>query len=66
MNSRAIGLLLASHGINVNCAPMLDVRQPDADPIVGDRAYGTEPMQVAAITGIRGLAISSASLDAAL
>ncbi|WP_300975444.1 beta-N-acetylhexosaminidase [Sphingomonas sp. LHG3406-1] len=49
LNSRAIGLLLASHGINVNCAPMLDVRQPDADQIVGDRAYGTEPMQVAAI-----------------
>jgi len=49
LNSRAIGLMLAGHGINVNCAPMLDVRQPDADQIVGDRAYGTEPMQVAAI-----------------
>ena len=49
MNARAIGLMLAAHGINVNCAPMLDVRQPDADRIVGDRAYGTEPMQVAAI-----------------
>lgn len=49
MNARAIGLMLAAHGINVNCVPNLDVRQPDADPIVGDRAYGTEPMQVAAI-----------------
>lgn len=49
MNARAIGLLLAAHGINVNCAPNLDVRQPDADQVVGDRAYGTEPMQVAAI-----------------
>ncbi|GAA4022650.1 beta-N-acetylhexosaminidase [Sphingomonas swuensis] len=49
MNARAIGLMLAAHGINVNCAPMLDVRQPDADRIVGDRAYGEEPMQVAAI-----------------
>ena len=49
MNARAIGLMLAAHGINVNCAPMLDVRQPDADMIVGDRAYGEEPMQVAAI-----------------
>jgi beta-N-acetylhexosaminidase len=49
MNARAIGLMLAEHGINVNCAPMLDVRQPDADRIMGDRAYGTEPMQVAAI-----------------
>ena len=49
MNARAIGLMLSAHGINVNCAPMLDVRQPDADQIMGDRAYGTEPMQVAAI-----------------
>ena len=49
MNARAIGLMLSAHGINVNCAPMLDVRQPDADRIMGDRAYGTEPMQVAAI-----------------
>jgi beta-N-acetylhexosaminidase len=49
MNARAIGLMLVAHGINVNCAPMLDVRQPDADQIMGDRAYGTEPMQVAAI-----------------
>jgi beta-N-acetylhexosaminidase len=49
LNARAIGLMLAAHGVNVNCAPMLDVRQPDADQIVGDRAYGEEPMQVAAI-----------------
>lgn len=49
MNARAIGLMLSAHGINVNCAPMLDVRQPDASEIVGDRAYGEEPMQVAAI-----------------
>lgn len=49
LNARAIGLMLAAHGVNVNCAPMLDVRQPDADVIVGDRAYGAEPMQVAAI-----------------
>jgi beta-N-acetylhexosaminidase len=49
LNARALGLLLSGHGINVNCAPMLDVRQPDASEIVGDRAYGSEPMQVAAL-----------------
>ena len=49
MNARAIGLMLAAHGINANCAPMLDVRQPGASDIVGDRAYGEEPMQVTAI-----------------
>jgi beta-N-acetylhexosaminidase len=49
MNARAIALTLKSVGINVNCLPMLDVRQPGASDIVGDRAYGGEPMQVAAL-----------------
>jgi beta-N-acetylhexosaminidase len=49
MNARALGLTLRSVGINVDCLPMLDVRQPGATDIVGDRAYGFEPMQVAAL-----------------
>lgn len=49
MNARAIALMLKGCGINVNCLPMLDVRQPGATDIVGDRAYGGEPMQVAAL-----------------
>ncbi|HTU10362.1 MAG TPA: beta-N-acetylhexosaminidase [Allosphingosinicella sp.] len=48
-NAQAIALVLAGAGINVNCAPMLDLLQPDADAVVGDRAFGTEPMQVAAL-----------------
>ena len=48
-NARAIALMLQSAGVNVNCLPMLDVRQPGATDIVGDRAYGSEPMQVAAL-----------------
>lgn len=35
------------HGVTVNCVPMLDVRQPDADAIIGDRALGEEPGMVA-------------------
>ena len=49
MNARGIALLLRECGINVNCLPMLDVRQPAATDIVGDRAYGGEPMQVSAL-----------------
>lgn len=49
MNARAIALMLRGAGVNVNCLPMLDVRQPGATDIVGDRAYGGEPMQVAAL-----------------
>ena len=49
MNARGIALTLRECGINVNCLPMLDVRQPGATDIVGDRAYGGEPMQVSAL-----------------
>ena len=48
-NARAIALTLKSAGINVNCLPLLDVRQEGANDIIGDRALGSEPMQVAAL-----------------
>jgi beta-N-acetylhexosaminidase len=48
-NARAIALTLRSCGINVNCLPLLDVRQEGAHDIIGDRALGAEPMQVAAL-----------------
>ena len=48
-NARAIALTLAEVGITVDCLPMLDVRQPGASDIVGDRALGAEPMQVSAL-----------------
>lgn len=49
VNARAIALSLRGAGINVNCLPLLDVRQPGASDIIGDRALGSEPMQVAAL-----------------
>jgi beta-N-acetylhexosaminidase len=48
-NAQAVALLLAEVGVNVDCAPVLDVRRPGATDIVGDRALGGEPMQVAAL-----------------
>lgn len=48
-NARAIGLTLRSVGVNVDALPLLDVRQPGASDIIGDRALGDEPMQVAAL-----------------
>ena len=48
-NARAIGLMLREAGINVDALPLLDVRQPGATDIIGDRALGNEPMQVAAL-----------------
>jgi beta-N-acetylhexosaminidase len=49
VNAQAIAVTLAEVGINVDCMPMLDVRQPAADDVIGDRALGDEPMQVAAL-----------------
>jgi len=49
LNAQALGVMLAEVGINVNCTPLLDVRQPGAHDIIGDRALGAEPMRVAAL-----------------
>jgi beta-N-acetylhexosaminidase len=48
-NAQAIALVLAEVGVNVDCLPVLDVRQEGATDIIGDRALGSEPMQVAAL-----------------
>ena len=48
-NAEAIAVMLGEAGINVDCTPVLDVRQDGAHDVVGDRALGAEPMQVAAL-----------------
>lgn len=48
-NAEALGLDLAEAGITVDCLPLLDVRQPGANDVIGDRALGSEPMRVAAL-----------------
>jgi beta-N-acetylhexosaminidase len=36
-------------GLDVDCLPLADVLSGGADPVIGDRAYGSEPGKVAAI-----------------
>jgi beta-N-acetylhexosaminidase len=48
-NAELLGRDLAEVGITCTHAPLLDVRQPSAHDVIGDRAYGYEPMRVAAI-----------------
>jgi len=48
-NAEALGLDLAEAGISVDCWPLLDVRQPGAHDVIGDRALGADPMRVAAL-----------------
>ena len=40
---------LKSLGIDVDCLPIADVPVAGGDPVIGDRAYGSEPGKVAAI-----------------
>jgi len=50
VNAELIGHELAALGIDVDCLPMLDVRRADSDPqVIGDRAFGEDPAQVAAL-----------------
>tara|TARA_R110001599_G_scaffold10093_5_gene49951 strand:+ start:27622 stop:28641 length:1020 start_codon:yes stop_codon:yes gene_type:complete len=49
LNAQAIAVSMREVGITVDCLPLLDVRQPDADNVIGDRALGSEPMRVAAL-----------------
>jgi beta-N-acetylhexosaminidase len=51
LGARLLAADLAAAGIDVDCAPIADVPVPGADPIIGDRAYGTTAEKVAAIAG---------------
>ena len=46
LGGRLIAHDLAGLGINVDCAPVLDVPAPGAHDIIGDRAYADDPHKV--------------------
>jgi len=53
--ARLAGRLIAADlnalGVDVDCLPLGDVPVEGADAVIGDRAYGTEPVKVAALAG---------------
>src|SRR5438552_6820538 len=49
LGARLIADDLTRLGIDVDCTPIADVPVADADRIIGDRAYGSNPAKVAAI-----------------
>jgi beta-N-acetylhexosaminidase len=57
LGARLIADDLGARGIDVDCLPIADIPIIGGDPVIGDRAYGTEPGKVAAIAGAiaRGL-----------
>ncbi len=48
-NAAAMALELSAMGITVDYHPPLDLRIPGAHDVIGDRALGNDPMQVAAL-----------------
>ena len=55
-----IGQECAEAGIDVACAPVLDLSFPGASDVVGDRSYGSDPASVAAL----GLAMADGLMAA--
>ncbi|KWV90383.1 beta-N-acetylhexosaminidase [Erythrobacter sp. YT30] len=49
VNAHAMALELSAMGITVDYHPPLDLRQPGAHDVIGDRAFGSDPMQIAAL-----------------
>lgn len=55
LNARLIAEELSALGIDVDCAPVLDLLRPETHGIIGDRAYGAGLEAVAAL----GLAVAN-------
>jgi beta-N-acetylhexosaminidase len=46
LGARLIADDLAALGITLDCLPVLDLPAAGADPVIGDRAYGSQPQRV--------------------
>ena len=44
---KAMGMELSSLGINMDFAPVMDIHTNPANPVIGDRAFGITPQEVA-------------------
>ncbi len=49
LNARLIAHDLSQLGINVDCLPVLDVPQPGAHDVIGDRAFASAPATIIAL-----------------
>jgi beta-N-acetylhexosaminidase len=49
LGARLIAADLSAVGIDVDCLPIADVPVAEADPVIGDRAYGTNAAKVSAL-----------------
>lgn len=59
-SARRLGVTCLGAGFDVVCAPVLDLRIPGAHGVIGDRAYGETPQEVARL----GAAVAAGLLEA--
>lgn len=59
LHGQALAAILASVGVNVNCAPVMDVPVPGAHDVIGTRAFAQTPDVVARL----GFALANALLS---
>jgi beta-N-acetylhexosaminidase len=60
---QAIAATVSPLGIDVACAPVADIRAPDANPtVIGDRAYSGNPRTVAKLAGLTESALRAAGI----
>ena len=57
---------LAELGIDVDCLPLADVRQPGSHDVIGDRAFGSDPATVARLGRIQAEALAGAGVSGVL
>lgn len=57
-----IGLDCAAAGLDMACAPVLDLRVDGASDVVGDRSYGRAPGRVAALAGAMAAGLMAAGV----
>ncbi|MEU1755086.1 glycoside hydrolase family 3 N-terminal domain-containing protein [Micromonospora matsumotoense] len=60
----AIGVELAAVGVTVDLAPTVDVNTADDNPVIGTRAFGADPIRVAAhsaaaVTGLQSVGVAA-------
>jgi beta-N-acetylhexosaminidase len=60
--ARASGLELHALGINLNLAPVVDVNNNPANPVIGVRSFGEDPQQVAQLASAQIRGYQSAGL----
>jgi beta-N-acetylhexosaminidase len=62
LGARLIGHDLRACGIDVDCLPVLDVPAPGGHNVIGDRAYSSDPAQVARLGGAAAAGLMQAGV----